>query len=163
MTAIGQPGDYFGARGTSSIISRRLGVELKPTHIEVRISPRLRCLKPAPASTNRLSGLLLLSATDAFQSIRVNVGEPSVERLAVDESLRERATTAREFDPAEIMRVKSSAMPLAFLPAASPLVTVVSVNLAMSMFLLPRLDTSFLSEIRWGETLLAAIGRGSGP
>jgi hypothetical protein len=61
------------------------------------------------------------------------------------------------------MRVKSSEMPLAFLPAASPLVTVVSVNLAMSMFLLPRLDTSFLNEIRWGETLLAAIGRGSGP
>jgi H+/gluconate symporter-like permease len=83
---------------------------------------------------------------------------PSGERLAVDETLRERATTAREFDPAEIMRAKPSETPLAFLPAALPLVIVVSVNLAMSMFLLPRLDTSFLSEVRWGETSLAAIG-----
>jgi H+/gluconate symporter-like permease len=83
---------------------------------------------------------------------------PSGDRLAVDEILRERATTAREFDPAEIMRAKPSETPLAFLPAALPLVIVVSVNLLMSMFLLPRLDTSFLSEIRWGETSLAAVG-----
>jgi H+/gluconate symporter-like permease len=83
---------------------------------------------------------------------------PSGERLAVDEILRERATTAREFDPAEITRAKPSETPLAILPAALPLVIVVSVNLAMSMFLLPRLDTSFLSEIRWGETSLAAVG-----
>jgi H+/gluconate symporter-like permease len=87
-----------------------------------------------------------------------NSEPPSGERLAVDEMLRERATTAREFDPAEIMRAKPSETPLAFLPAALPLVIVVSVNLAMSMFLLPRLDTSFLSEIRWGETSLAAVG-----
>src|SRR5215470_11950381 len=83
---------------------------------------------------------------------------PSGERLAVDELLRERATTAREFDPAEIMRAKRNETPLAFLPAALPLVIVVSVNLAMSMFILPLLDTSFLSEIRWGETSLAAVG-----
>ena len=83
---------------------------------------------------------------------------PPGERLAVDEILRERATTAREFDPAEIMRAKPSETPLAFLPAALPLVIVVSVNLTMSMFLLPWLDTSFLSEVRWGETSLAAVG-----
>jgi H+/gluconate symporter-like permease len=83
---------------------------------------------------------------------------PSGERLAVDEILRERATTAREFDPAEITRSKPSETPLAFLPAALPLVIVVSVNLAMSLFVLPRLDTSFLSETRWGETSLAAVG-----
>jgi H+/gluconate symporter-like permease len=83
---------------------------------------------------------------------------PPGERLAVDEILRERATTAREFDPAEIMRARPSETPLAFLPAALPLVIVVSVNLTMSMFLLPWLDTSFLSEVRWGETSLAAVG-----
>ena len=60
--------------------------------------------------------------------------------------------------PAELMRAKSSEIPLAFLPAALPLVIVVSVNLAMSMFLLPLLNTSFLSEIRWGETSVAAVG-----
>jgi H+/gluconate symporter-like permease len=82
----------------------------------------------------------------------------SGEQLAVDEKLRERATTAREFDPAEIMRAKPSETPLAFLPAALPLMIVVSVNLAMSMLILPRLDTSFLNETRWGETSLAAVG-----
>jgi H+/gluconate symporter-like permease len=81
----------------------------------------------------------------------------SVERVVADETLRERATTAREFDPAEITRSKRSVMPLAFLPAALPLVIVVLVNLAMSIFVLPRLNTSFLSEARWGETSIAAV------
>jgi H+/gluconate symporter-like permease len=81
----------------------------------------------------------------------------SVERIADDEMLRERATTAREFDPAEIARSKPSVTQLAFLPAALPLVIVVLVNLVMSFFVLPRLDTSFLSEARWGETSVAAV------
>ena len=86
-------------------------------------------------------------------------GEPTPgELLARDETLRERATIAREFDPAEIMRAKPSETPLSFLPAALPLLVVVSVNLAMSMFVLPQLDTSFLSEVRWGETSVAAVG-----
>jgi len=81
----------------------------------------------------------------------------SVERVTDDEMLRERATTAREFDPAEIARSKPSVTQLAFLPAVLPLVIVVSVNLVMSFFVLPRLDTSFLSEARWGETSVAAV------
>jgi H+/gluconate symporter-like permease len=44
------------------------------------------------------------------------------------------------------------------LPAALPLLVVVSVNFVMSMFVLPRLDTSFLGEVRWGQTSLAAVG-----
>ncbi|HMM87968.1 GntP family permease [Bradyrhizobium sp.] len=83
---------------------------------------------------------------------------PSGERLAADEILRERATAAREFDPAEIMRAKPSETPLGFLPAALPLVIVISVNVIMSIFLLPRIDTSFLAESRWGGTSIAAIG-----
>ena len=75
-------------------------------------------------------------------------GEPSSgERLAVDEKLRERATTAREFDPAELGRAKPSQAPPGFLVAALPLVIVVTVNLTMSMFLLPRLDTSSFTDI----------------
>jgi len=35
---------------------------------------------------------------------------------------------------------------------------VIGVNLAMSLFILPRLDTSFLAEARWGGTSLAAVG-----
>jgi H+/gluconate symporter-like permease len=86
---------------------------------------------------------------------------PQGQTLAVDEELRERATAAREFDPAEITRgrpIETSLASLAFLPAALPLVVVVLVNLVMSLFVLPRLDTSFLSEARWGETSLAAVG-----
>src|SRR5690349_16149410 len=42
--------------------------------------------------------------------------------------------------------------------AALPLVVVISVNLAMSLFILPALDTSFLAEQRWGGTSLSAVG-----
>ena len=42
--------------------------------------------------------------------------------------------------------------------AALPLIVVIAVNLAMSLFILPALDTSFLAEARWGETSLAAVG-----
>src|SRR5262249_62288306 len=38
-----------------------------------------------------------------------------------------------------------------------PLVVVVSVNLLMSLVLLPRLDFSFLAEERWGPTSLSAV------
>ncbi|WP_407178150.1 GntP family permease [Bradyrhizobium sp. STM 3562] len=83
---------------------------------------------------------------------------PSGERLATDLQLRERATTAREFDPPEITRGKPSEASLSILPAALPILVVVSVNLLMSTLVLPWLDTSFLAEARWGETSLAAIG-----
>ena len=42
--------------------------------------------------------------------------------------------------------------------AALPLVVVVGINLVMSMFVLPRLDVSYLAEERWGPTSLAAVG-----
>jgi H+/gluconate symporter-like permease len=86
-------------------------------------------------------------------------GEPLPgDRLAADEKLRERATTAREFDPSEIMRGQRSQTAPTILPAALPLVVVVAVNLAMSLFVLPWLDTSYLAEARWGGTSLAAVG-----
>ena len=83
---------------------------------------------------------------------------PTGERLAADESLRERATTAREFDPAEIARSGTSDAPLPFRLAVLPLLVVVAVNFVMSLFVLPRLDTSFLAEARWGQTSLVAVG-----
>ena len=39
-----------------------------------------------------------------------------------------------------------------------PLVVVILVNLAMSLFVLPALDTSFLAEERFGATSLSAVG-----
>src|SRR6187200_1309489 len=71
-------------------------------------------------------------------------------RLATDEKLRERATTAREFDPAEIGHGKVADVPPPAMLAALPLVTVIVVNLAMSLLILPALDTRFLAEPGWG-------------
>ncbi|HZV19922.1 MAG TPA: GntP family permease, partial [Hyphomicrobiales bacterium] len=42
--------------------------------------------------------------------------------------------------------------------AALPLAVVIGVNLTMSFLVLPRLDTAFLSEERWGKTSLSAVG-----
>jgi H+/gluconate symporter-like permease len=77
---------------------------------------------------------------------------------AVDPGLRERATVASEFDPAEIPHGSHAAAPASVSIALLPLVVVILVNLAMSLFILPRLDTSFLAEERWGSTTLAAVG-----
>ena len=42
--------------------------------------------------------------------------------------------------------------------AALPLIVVIVVNLAMSLLILPALDTGFLAEARWGNTSFAAVG-----
>src|SRR5262249_47328149 len=75
-----------------------------------------------------------------------------------NEIIRERATLAREFDPAELTHGHHSDSNPPIMFAALPLVTVVCVNLVMSLFVLPRLDVSFLAEERWGSTSLAAVG-----
>ena len=80
------------------------------------------------------------------------------DRLATDEKLRERATAAREFDPAEIVHGAAADVPPPAMLAALPLIVVIIVNLAMSLFILPALDTRFLADVRWGETSLAAVG-----
>src|SRR5215469_8495982 len=60
------------------------------------------------------------------------------DRAADDEMVRTRATTAREFDPAEIRHGRrGEAAPPIFL-AALPLVVVLIVNLSMSKLILPR-------------------------
>src|SRR5262249_12930866 len=76
---------------------------------------------------------------------------------ADDEIVRERATTAREFDPAEMRHGHLSETAPPVILAALPLVVVVAVNLLMSLFVLPRLDFSFLTEERWGGTSIAAV------
>jgi H+/gluconate symporter-like permease len=81
----------------------------------------------------------------------------SADAAADDQLIRERATVAREFDPAEIHRGHHSDTAPPIVLAALPLVVVVGVNLLMSMLVLPRLDFSFLSEERWGSTTLSAV------
>ncbi len=80
-----------------------------------------------------------------------------VDAAADDEMVRERATTAREFDPAEIHRGHHGDAVPSIVIAALPLVVVVLVNLTMSLLVLPRLDFSFLAEERWGGTSISAV------
>jgi H+/gluconate symporter-like permease len=81
----------------------------------------------------------------------------SVDAAADDPIIRERATTAREFDPAEIHHGAHAAAGPPIHLAALPLVVVILVNLVMSFAVLPRVDASFLAEPRWGPTTLSAV------
>jgi H+/gluconate symporter-like permease len=81
----------------------------------------------------------------------------AAETAADDQIIRERATTAREFDPAEIQHGRHGDSPPPIGVAVLPLAVVVSVNLLMSLFVLPRRDFSFLGEERWGATTLSAV------
>jgi H+/gluconate symporter-like permease len=76
---------------------------------------------------------------------------------ADDPIVRERATTAGAFDPAETHRGQHSEQGPSVLVAILPLMVVILVNLVMSMWVIPRLDTSFLAEAQWGETPLSAV------
>jgi H+/gluconate symporter-like permease len=75
-----------------------------------------------------------------------------------DEIVRERATTSGAFDPAEIAHGDQSRSEPPIALAALPLIVVVGVNLLMSLFILPRIDASYLAEPAWGSTSLAAVG-----
>ncbi|MFL9827248.1 GntP family permease [Rhodoplanes sp. SY1] len=77
---------------------------------------------------------------------------------AADDTVRERATVAQSFDPVEAPRGDRAVAGPPAAVAFAPLVVVVAVNLVMSLLVLPRLDTAFLAEPRWGETSLAAVG-----
>ena len=81
----------------------------------------------------------------------------TIDEVAEDETVRQRATTAREFDPPEVHHGRPSreAPPIIF--AVLPLVVVVSVNVLMSLVVLPQLDVSFLAEERFAATSLSAV------
>jgi len=74
-----------------------------------------------------------------------------------DQVIRERATTAREFDPAEIGHGQHGETAPPIFIALLPLCVVLCVNFVMSLIVLPRLDFSFLAEKRWGGTTLSAV------
>ena len=84
--------------------------------------------------------------------------EVAHENAADDLVVRERATTASTFDPPEAIHGAPSDIGPPIALAALPLVIVVAVNLLMSLFVLPRMDASFLAQTEWGSTSLAAVG-----
>jgi H+/gluconate symporter-like permease len=93
------------------------------------------------------------AAGEGFGSPR----EIDTDRIADDQIIREQATVAREFDPAEVRHGRhSEARPLIGV-ALSPIAVVIGVNLAMSLFVLPRMDFAFLAEERWGATTLSGV------
>lgn len=77
---------------------------------------------------------------------------------ADDPIVRERASTAREFDPAEIHHSAeaSTSPPIHF--AVLPIIVVIVINLLMSFVILPRMDVAFLAEPQWGSSSLSAVG-----
>jgi H+/gluconate symporter-like permease len=81
----------------------------------------------------------------------------AVDAAAEDPLVRERATTASSFDPPEVHRGRVSDAAPGVLVAMVPLVAVVLVNLVMSLAVLPRLDTSFLADERWGGVSLSSV------
>ena len=74
-----------------------------------------------------------------------------------DTVVRERATTAQSFDPSEIHSGQDCSSSPGILVAALPLGVVITVNLVMSMWVLPRMETSYLAEPEWGGILLSAV------
>jgi H+/gluconate symporter-like permease len=81
-----------------------------------------------------------------------------VDAAVEDETVRQRATTSHEFDPPEVDRGRPAreAPPIGL--AALPLLVVVSVNVLMTLVVLPRLDVSFLAQEQFGATSLSAVG-----
>lgn len=77
---------------------------------------------------------------------------------AEDPVVRERATTAGSFDPAEVQHGQHSGDQPAIVVALLPLVVVVVVNLLMALVVLPRMDTGYLADVRFGSISLANVG-----
>jgi H+/gluconate symporter-like permease len=82
----------------------------------------------------------------------------TVDAATEDETVRQRATTASEFDPREVRRGRPSRVLPPIVLAGLPLFVVVSVNVLMTLVILPRLDVSFLAKEEFGATSLSAVG-----
>jgi H+/gluconate symporter-like permease len=85
------------------------------------------------------------------------LGSSSPIIAAEDEFVRETATHAGHFDPAELCHGHVSQENPTIAVAALPLVIVLCVNLIMSLLVLPRLDVAFLAEDKWGGVSLAEV------
>ena len=80
------------------------------------------------------------------------------DQAAEDETVRQRATTAHEFDPPEVHHGHPSRETPPIGLAALPLFVVVVVNVLTTLVILPNLDVSFLAKEEFGATSLSAVG-----
>ena len=83
--------------------------------------------------------------------------DDAAEQAAHNEKIREHATAALEFDPAEVARGGQHQGSPTIVMAALPLGVVFAVNLLLSLIVLPRLDLSFLSSEAWGGLAPSAV------
>jgi len=81
----------------------------------------------------------------------------ALDRAVESETVRQRATTARDFDPPEVRHGRPSREAPSIGLAALPLLVVVSVNVLMTLVILPSLDVSFLAKEEFGATSLSAV------
>ncbi|ALM86218.1 GntP family permease [Bordetella sp. N] len=72
--------------------------------------------------------------------------------------IRERATTAHDFDPAEVGRGQRSTRPPGVGVAVLPLVVVICSNLLMTLLILPAMPAAYLAYPEWGGTSISALG-----
>ncbi len=96
-------------------------------------------------------------AEAAAREVGEGYGGGSEAAPVVNEKIREHATAAGEFDPAEIRHGGRGDGEPAFALAILPLVMVIVVNFLMSLVVLPRLDFSFLAKAAWGGTSVGAV------
>jgi H+/gluconate symporter-like permease len=82
----------------------------------------------------------------------------AVDEVVENETVRQRATTAHEFDPPEVHHGHPSGEAPPIFLAALPLLVVVGVNVLMTLVILPSLDVSFLAREEFGATSLSAVG-----
>jgi H+/gluconate symporter-like permease len=96
----------------------------------------------------------------AIEARARSVGEgysPKTNAIVDEQFVRARAANADNFDPAELTHGHRSEQLPSFALAVVPILIVLAVNLIMSLLVLPRMDTGFLAEPRFGETSLAAV------
>jgi H+/gluconate symporter-like permease len=84
-------------------------------------------------------------------------GTVALDEAVENETVRQRATTAHEFDPPEVRHGHPSREAPSIGLAALPLLVVVSVNVLMTLVILPSLDVSFLAKEEFGATSLSAV------
>jgi len=77
--------------------------------------------------------------------------------IADQQFIRERAAGSDNFDTAELAHGNRSEELPPFVLSAMPILIVLVVNLIMSILVLPRVDTTFLAEPRFGETTISAV------
>src|SRR6516164_3554563 len=81
----------------------------------------------------------------------------ALDEAVENETVRQRATTARDFDPPEVRHGRPSREAPSIGLAALPLLVVVSVKVLMTLVILPSLDASFLAKEEFGATSLSAV------